>query len=139
MKRRFRSLSIATSWIVPVAMAALAGLIFIVDTVTDLEIAVEVFYVAVVLLSVGYFRKRGVVIVSAGCMALTVLSYFINRTGSQQAGLINGLISLSAIGATAYLALWIFASLLLGAFCAAYAATHGGRQRDDRSYRRVRP
>jgi hypothetical protein len=40
--------------------------------------------------------------------------------------------------ATAYLALWIFASLLLGAFCAAYAATHGGRQRDDRSYRRVR-
>jgi hypothetical protein len=40
--------------------------------------------------------------------------------------------------ATAYLALWIFASLLVGAFCAAYAATLGGRQRDDRSYRRVR-
>jgi hypothetical protein len=40
--------------------------------------------------------------------------------------------------ATAYLALWIFASLLLGAFCAAYAATRGGRQRDERSDRRVR-
>ncbi|MEO8346838.1 MAG: hypothetical protein ABI607_14195 [Betaproteobacteria bacterium] len=32
--------------------------------------------------------------------------------------------------AAAYLALWVFASLLFGAFCAALAATIGGRQRD---------
>jgi hypothetical protein len=32
--------------------------------------------------------------------------------------------------ATAYLALWVFVSLLAGAFCAAFAATIGGRQRD---------
>ena len=38
--------------------------------------------------------------------------------------------------ATAYLALWVFVSLLLGAFAAALAATWGGKQRDVLSYRR---
>ena len=38
--------------------------------------------------------------------------------------------------ATASMALWVFVSLLLGAFCAALAATWGGRQRDVRSYLR---
>jgi hypothetical protein len=32
--------------------------------------------------------------------------------------------------ATAHLLLWIFVALLIGAFCASYAATIGGRQRD---------
>jgi hypothetical protein len=32
--------------------------------------------------------------------------------------------------ATAHLLLWIFVALLVGAFCASYAATIGGRQRD---------
>jgi hypothetical protein len=32
--------------------------------------------------------------------------------------------------AAAYAALWIFVSLLIGAFSASYAATFGGRQRD---------
>jgi hypothetical protein len=33
--------------------------------------------------------------------------------------------------AIAHTLLWIFAALLIGAFCASYAATIGGRQRDD--------
>jgi hypothetical protein len=37
----------------------------------------------------------------------------------------------------AYTALWIFVSLLLGGFCAALAATWGGRQRDLDSYMRL--
>ena len=37
---------------------------------------------------------------------------------------------------TAYTALWVFVSLLLGAFCAAFAATWGGRQRDKPMYSR---
>lgn len=37
---------------------------------------------------------------------------------------------------SAYTALWIFVSLLLGAFCAAFAATTGGRQRDGHAYLR---
>jgi hypothetical protein len=32
--------------------------------------------------------------------------------------------------ATARLLLWTFLALLIGAFCASYAATIGGRQRD---------
>jgi hypothetical protein len=32
--------------------------------------------------------------------------------------------------AGAYLSLWVFISMLAGAFCASYAATIGGRQRD---------
>ena len=32
--------------------------------------------------------------------------------------------------ALAHLSLWLFAALLIGAFCASYAATIGGRQRD---------
>jgi regulator of protease activity HflC (stomatin/prohibitin superfamily) len=32
--------------------------------------------------------------------------------------------------AGAYLSLWVFVSMLAGAFCASYAATIGGRQRD---------
>jgi hypothetical protein len=39
--------------------------------------------------------------------------------------------------ATAYLALWIFASLLAGAFFAALAATLGGRQRDGQPFHRA--
>jgi len=32
--------------------------------------------------------------------------------------------------ASSYTTLWLFISLLLGAFVASYAATHGGRRRD---------
>jgi len=102
-----RFLRHATSSILPVAVAALAIGIFIVDTLTDLEIAVAVFYVAVVLISVSTFRKRGVMLVSAACIGLTVLSYILTPTGSPHSGVVNCVISLSAIAATTYLALKI--------------------------------
>lgn len=98
------------SSILPIGTAALALAIFIIDTETDLEIAVAVFYVAVVLLSMRFLRRRGVILVSAGCVLLTVLSYFLTPTGSPQAGSINCLISLSAIAVTTYLALKIEAA-----------------------------
>lgn len=53
----------------------LAAAIFLADTITNLEIAVAVFYVAVVLIAVRYLDRRGVAIVAAACMALTVLSF----------------------------------------------------------------
>ncbi|MDQ8726293.1 ATP-binding protein [Bradyrhizobium sp. LHD-71] len=91
----------------PITTALLAAAIFVADTATDLEIAVAVFYVAVVLLSLNFCRTRGVWLVFAGCVALTVLSFALTRTGSLQSGLINCIISISAIGATTYLALKI--------------------------------
>jgi signal transduction histidine kinase len=94
-------------WLQSVATALLAAAIFVVDTATDLEIAVAVFYVGVVLLSVGFCQRRGVVLVAAACMALTIVSHFLTSSGSPGSGLINSLISLSAIALTTYLVLKI--------------------------------
>lgn len=87
------------------AMAALSIGIFVADTVTNLEIAVAVFYVAVVLLAIGHFRARGVVLVSAGCMALTIVSFLLSKEGAPESGLVNCAISLLAIAATTHLGL----------------------------------
>jgi signal transduction histidine kinase len=107
MKPRQRLSTVAKLSTLPMATAALAIAIFIVDTKTDLEIAVASLYVAVVLLSVGFCQKRGVILVSAGCMALTVLSYFLTTSGSPTVGLINTVISLLVIGVTTLLVLKI--------------------------------
>ncbi len=107
MQRARRFSAIAPPSVLPVVAAILAIAIFVVDTVTDLEIAVAIFYVAVVLLSVSFCRKRGVLLVSSGCMGLTILSYVLTPSGSRHAGLVNEAISLSTIAATAYLALKI--------------------------------
>jgi signal transduction histidine kinase len=103
----FRAISVSS--ILPLATAVMAIAIFVFDTITDLEIAVAAFYVVVVLVSVTFCQRRGIMLISAGCLTLTLLSYFLTRTGSAQPGLINGLISLTAIAATTYLALKIVA------------------------------
>ncbi len=88
-------------------IAVLAGLIFIGDTITDLEIAFAVLYVSVILLSVNFGRTGAIAVVGVICAALTVVSYFLTRHGASHAGLINGILSLVAIGATTYLAIRI--------------------------------
>ncbi|NLR96641.1 serine/threonine protein kinase [Rhizobium sp. P38BS-XIX] len=88
-------------------IAVLAGLIFIGDTITDLEIAFAVLYVSVILLSVYSGRTGAIAVVGIACAALTILSYFLTRHGASQAGLFNGILSLIAIGATTYLAIKI--------------------------------
>jgi C4-dicarboxylate-specific signal transduction histidine kinase len=93
--------------VLPVATAILAACIFILDTVTGLEIAVDVLYVAIVLMSASFCQRRGIIIVSAGCMALTVLSFFLTFTASRGSDVINDGIGLVAIGATTYLVLRI--------------------------------
>ena len=107
MKRRSCAPAIATSPILPLATAALAVAIFVIDTVTNLEIAIAVLYVAVVLMSVGFCQKRGVILVSLACVALTVLSFFLTESGPSTTGLINCGISLLAIAATTLLVLRI--------------------------------
>ena len=107
MALRLYSPTIKASSILPMAAAVLATGIFVADTLTDLEVAVAVLYVAVVLMSVGFCRKRGVVLISFGCMTLTLLSYFLTPGGSPTAGVINCGISLLAIGATTFLILKI--------------------------------
>jgi len=84
--------------------------IFVADTVTPLEIAFAVFYIVIVLLSVRYTGKRGVILISAGCILLTIVSYMLSFRGTMQSGLINMGISISAIIITTYLALKIDAA-----------------------------
>ena len=84
----------------------IAAAIFVADTITQLEIAVAVLYVAVILIAVRVFERRGVLIVALACVALTILSYFLSREDlSPKSGPINCVISIAAILASTYLAL----------------------------------
>jgi signal transduction histidine kinase len=98
---------LSASPILPVVVAALAMVIFVIDSATDQGIAIAVFYVIVVFLGVLCSGARGVLLVSGGCMALTLLSYMLWPRGPAEAGAIDTVISLIAIGATGYFALKI--------------------------------
>ncbi|ROM70635.1 two-component sensor histidine kinase [Pseudomonas brassicacearum] len=94
-----------------VLLLALALGIAAIDTVTDLEIAVGVFQIVVVLIAVRILPARAVAGVAVFCMVLTILSYRFTRFGDTEAGLINVLISLAAIAGTTYLALRLSAAI----------------------------
>ena len=66
--------AITAPWLLPVVTAALAAAIFVADTIADLEIAFPAFYTVVVLMSVRFCKRRGVILVGAGCIGLTLLS-----------------------------------------------------------------
>jgi signal transduction histidine kinase len=102
----FRRLLSAT----PVRLAAaivLMGVIFVADTLTNLEIAVAVFYVTVVLVAVGSTNRRNVIALASACALLTIASYFLSPSGRPQTGIVNGLISIGAVALTTYLVLEI--------------------------------
>jgi two-component system sensor kinase FixL len=86
----------STSALLPLATAAFAAGVFIADTVTPVEIAVAVLYVAVVLMAARFCRAQG----------LTVLSFLLSphRVAIAE-GLIDMAISTTAIGLTTVLAL----------------------------------
>lgn len=92
------------------AFAALMIGIFVADTVTDLEIAVAVFYTTVILIAVTLLSARGVIILAGLCGMLTVLSFMLTSTGSREAGFLNATISIVAIGVTTFLSLKVVAA-----------------------------
>jgi C4-dicarboxylate-specific signal transduction histidine kinase len=96
---------VTAAWVLPFAAIALATVIFIADTITELDIACPVFYTAVVLIAARFCGKRGVVFVGLACIALTLLSDLLTiEIAPSQAGVINTCISLAAIAATTYFA-----------------------------------
>ena len=99
----------ARSFVLPLASAAIATAIFLGDTITESEIAAPVLYVAVVLLSVRFCDRRGVIVVCVGCVALTLISLLLTPIGLRQSGpgLANTSISLLTIVLTTYLVLRI--------------------------------
>jgi signal transduction histidine kinase len=96
----------AASPVLLLTAIVIAAAIFVADTITRLEIAVAVLYVAVILIVVRIFEQRGVLLVAFSCVALTLLSYFLSREDfSSRTGFINCAISIAAIVASTYLAL----------------------------------
>lgn len=87
--------------------AGLVGAIFVADTYTRYEVAAAVFYVVVIFVALRFFRRKGVIVVAGASVALTVISFLMTPDGGDQRvlGMVNGLISISAILITAYLAL----------------------------------
>lgn len=85
--------------------AVVAVAIFVVDTLTPLDIAVAVLYVAVVLLAVDFTGFAGIMAVAAGCAFLTVVSFALTHGSSPGTGpTLRCLVSLAAIAITALLA-----------------------------------
>jgi len=82
------------------------ALIFAADTLSPYEIAAAVFYSLIILAAASRLKRTTLLWLAASCALLTLLSLPISHLGGAfLSGLINTLISLSAIGATTYLAL----------------------------------
>jgi PAS domain S-box-containing protein len=81
----------------------LALAIFVGDTIAHAEIAVGVLYVAVVLVTARFYQQRGIALVGAACIALTVLSFFLTSHTDEFQGITNTLLSIVAIGLTTFL------------------------------------
>jgi signal transduction histidine kinase len=106
MPGQLRDRPVLAHVLLPLVAGLCALAIFILDTITELEIAAAVLYVAVVLMAVSFCQARGVLFITVGCMALTVLSHFLSpglKLGVTAVA--NALLSLTAIGVTAFLAL----------------------------------
>jgi two-component system sensor kinase FixL len=89
----------------PFIAGALAIIIFVIDTFTPLNIAIAVLYVIVVLMAANFFRRRGVILVSLACAGLTVLSFILQHDWDTSDSIGRNLVSLTAVGVTAILAL----------------------------------
>lgn len=89
----------------PIAASSLASIIFAIDTLTPFDIAIAVLYVAVVLLSLNFADRRSMLLVGAGCMTLTLLSFLLSHGTQFEPGPVaRCLVSLAAIGITTLLA-----------------------------------
>ena len=95
-----------------VAAMLIAIAIFLLDTLTNYDIAIAVLYVSVVLLSLNFTGRTGLLLIGAACMGLTVLSYLISHGidfTSEPLG--RCCVSLAAIAITTFLALRVKATI----------------------------
>ena len=105
MTQQSRSRGNRASIVLPASTAALAIAIFVADTVTEVDVAFAVLYVVVILMAARFLSARGVMLVAAGCVALTVVSYLLTSpTGRYFEGVANTLIAIGAITLTTLLA-----------------------------------
>lgn len=106
MNRTSPTLALSTWPASHIIAGAIAIIIFAIDTFTPLDIAIAVLYVIVVLMTATFLRRRGVILVSLTCAALTILSFMLQHGYSDESGAIGRcIVSLAAIGITTFLAL----------------------------------
>lgn len=92
-----------TGWVV-VALVCLA--IFLVDTLSPLDMAIAVLYVAVVSLSASLFGRTGLLLVAGACVTLTMLSFVIIHAADYNiSSAMRCFVSVSAIAVTTLLSL----------------------------------
>ena len=105
MKQKLSSPTPNSSALHPLAAAALAVTIFVVDAFTPLDMAVAVLYVVVVLMAANFLDRRGLLLVSAGCLTATVVAYLMAHGLTMTTALGRCVMSVAAIAITAFLAL----------------------------------
>ncbi len=107
MRLQARSWRSAAFALLPVATAALATVIFVTEAITSEKLTAALFYVLVVLLAARFSNTRGVVLVGAGCVGLTVLAFFLPGFTATDGGNVGAKASIGAvvIGLTTFLAL----------------------------------
>lgn len=100
------SSALSSSLLRRLGAGAITTAVFIIDTVTSLDVAVAVLYVAVILLSVNIFSRRGLAIVCLSCLALTIASFLMTHgLDAELPAVARALVSTAAIGITTVLAL----------------------------------
>ena len=105
MRLQARSWRSATSALLPVATAALAAGVFAAEAITSMKLVVAVCYVVVVLLAARFSSARGIVLVGAGCVGLTLLAFFLPGFSETEGGGtgIKASISAAVIGLATFL------------------------------------
>ncbi len=90
---------------VAIATALFAVAIFVADMIAPRNVATNALYVGVVILSARFCTARGVMLVCAGCLSMTVLSWFLapDTRGLLFVGVANLFISMAAITLTTVL------------------------------------
>jgi C4-dicarboxylate-specific signal transduction histidine kinase len=85
------------TWLLLLAMV-LAPAVFTIDTFTEIESAIAVLYVLVLLLAADEISRRGVIALAAICGGLTLLSFFINHgQAADLSSILRCVVSLAAI------------------------------------------
>lgn len=100
-------LSSGVSHVLLKALILLATLaIFIIDTLTSLDIAVAVLYVAVILMGIRLFSPKGLLLMSIASIVLTVFAFFLSHgIDFESSAFARCLVSLAAICITSALAM----------------------------------
>ena len=112
-ERRSPTRSFAATAFLSLVAIAFATAIFAIDTFTPLGLAVAVLYVVVVLMAGRFLDRRGVFLVAAACVTLTIVSFLLQHGLTYGPSLARCLVSLLAIVITTFLALKSQAATLM--------------------------